>query len=106
MNVTVIAQEALARAATSANGRHSELLIGGSGHRLRQVLMALVAGESLQDHENPGEATLQVLHGRVRLHSGPDSMELATGDLAAVPQRRHGVTALADAVVLLTVTKA
>jgi quercetin dioxygenase-like cupin family protein len=105
MNLGVIGEEALAKARAAGNGRHSELLVGGSGHRLRQVLMALVAGEALQDHENPGEATLQVLVGQVRLHAGEESLPLTAGDLAVVPQQRHGVTATTDAVILLTVAK-
>jgi len=43
---------------------------GGHEHVLRQTLIALTAGSSMSEHENPGEATLQVISGRVRLVSG------------------------------------
>jgi hypothetical protein len=64
--------EALARvlmksAATAPAGRAAETVYGGHEHVLRQTLIALTAGSALSEHENPGEATLQVLGGRVRL---------------------------------------
>lgn len=34
---------------------------------LRQTMVAHRAGSELHEHENPGEATVQVLHGRVTL---------------------------------------
>ena len=40
----------------------------------------------------------------VRLHSGADEWLLSTGQLVGIPSTRHGVTAITDAVVLLTVT--
>ena len=36
---------------------------GGHQHTLRQTLIALTAGTSLDDHDSPGEATIRVLHG-------------------------------------------
>ncbi|GAW50761.1 MULTISPECIES: hypothetical protein [unclassified Nocardioides] len=56
-----------------------------------------------REHGSPGEATLQVLHGRVRLHAGDDAWEGAPGDYVLIPPRRHDLTALEDAAVLLTV---
>ena len=55
--------------------------------------------------ENPGEATLHVLRGRVRLACGDDSWEGSKGDLIEVPNARHSLYALEDSVVLLTVAK-
>ena len=46
----------------AGTGRHE--------HALRQTVLALTAGSSLDEHENPGEATVQVLRGRVRLTAG------------------------------------
>ena len=68
-------------------------------------MIALLAGQSLEEHESPGEATLQVLRGRVRLVAGEASQDLETGRLAAIPPARHALEAPEDSVVLLTVVK-
>jgi quercetin dioxygenase-like cupin family protein len=64
-----------------------------------------VAGTGLDEHESPGEATLHVLSGRVRLTAGDVSWEGRTGDLLVIPAERHAVSALEDATFLLTVAK-
>ena len=66
-------------------------------------MIALAAGNSLDEHENPGEATVHVLLGRVVLKSGEDSWEGSPGDLLTVPDARHSLTAVEDSTVLLTV---
>jgi quercetin dioxygenase-like cupin family protein len=98
------ASEHLEQAIASSAGRSAEAVYGGQA--LRQMLIALRAGASLADHENPGEVTVQVLRGRVRLHSGESSVEGMAGDLLVVPPARHSLEAVEDAVALLTVTKA
>lgn len=80
-------------------------MFGGHDRTLRQTLIALRAGERLDDHENPGEATVHVLRGRVRLTAGTVSGEAGEGDLLPVPDARHSLTAVDDSVVLLTVAK-
>jgi quercetin dioxygenase-like cupin family protein len=72
---------------------------------LRQTLIALAAGHRLDEHDNPGEATVHVLHGRVRLSTGDVGWEGSTGDLLIVPTARHTLDALEDSAVLLTVAK-
>ncbi|MBY8880084.1 cupin domain-containing protein [Actinacidiphila acidipaludis] len=96
-------REHLERAASAATGRSAETIYGGHEHVLRQTLIALRSGTALSEHENPGEATVLVLRGRVRLHSGDDAWEGMAGDLLAVPPARHSLEALEDAAILLTV---
>jgi len=70
---------------------------------LRQTLIALAAGSGLAEHDSPGEATVHVLHGRVRLVAGNTSWDGSTGDLITVPASRHTLDAVDDSAVLLTV---
>ncbi len=98
-------REHVERAAAAASGRSAETVYGGHEHILRQTLVALEAGQSLTEHENPGEATLLVLRGRVRLHSTDASWDGMTGDMIVVPPVRHSLEALERSAVLLTVAK-
>jgi quercetin dioxygenase-like cupin family protein len=59
----------------------------------------------LAEHENPGEATVQVLHGRIVLTARDESWSGWTGDLIIVPNAPHSLTAIEDSTVLLTVVK-
>jgi quercetin dioxygenase-like cupin family protein len=79
--------------------------MGGHEKVLRQTLIAMVAGAEVSEHENHGEATVIVLHGRVRMSSGELAWEGSTGDLIIVPDARHRLDALEDSAVLLTVAK-
>jgi quercetin dioxygenase-like cupin family protein len=103
INLPDVAATLLEVARTSQAGRAGRTLIPGAGAPLKQTVMALVAGQSLADHESPGAATLQVLAGAVLLTGGGEAMELHTGDHAAIPPVRHGLVALDDAVVLISV---
>ena len=78
------------------------IVVGGHEHAMRQTVIALIAGAELAEHENPGEASVFVIRGRVRLDSDGDSWEARTGDLIEVPPKRHALAALEDSVVLLT----
>ena len=104
-SLDALARTQLQLAATASSGRSAHTLYGGHEQVLRQTLIALTAGTSLAEHENPGEATLQVLSGRVRLVAGADSWDGRQGDLIVIPRSRHAVEAVETAVVLLTVAK-
>jgi quercetin dioxygenase-like cupin family protein len=89
----------------SDSGWAADTVHGGHEKALRQTVVALVAGRVLAEHENPGEASVLVLDGRVRMVAGEDSWEGRQGDLIIVPPTRHRLEAMTDATVLLTVVK-
>jgi quercetin dioxygenase-like cupin family protein len=105
LSLDALARDHLEKAREASAGRSAETLYGGHDHRLRQTMVALAADQTLGEHENPGEATLQVLSGAVRLRAGEQSWQGRTGDLIVIPPVRHDLHALDDSVVLLTVAK-
>ncbi len=102
-SLATLADDLLSRAGESRSGRAAHTVFGGTGHLLRQTGIALVGGQELSEHNSPGEATLQVLQGRVRLSSPSGSIDAGVADVVTIPPERHALTALEDAVVLLTV---
>jgi quercetin dioxygenase-like cupin family protein len=105
ISLTGLAAEKLAEARQSHSGRAAHTIHGGHTHELRQTVLALLAGYDLSEHDSPGEATLQVLQGHVRLTAGADAWEGRTGDYVAIPPQRHALQAVEDSVVMLTVLK-
>ena len=105
MSLTALVRQQLELARAASSGRSSATVYGGHEHQLRQTVIALAAGQTLNEHENPGEATIHVLHGRVRLAAGDTSWDGTAGDLLIVPDSRHNLAALEEAAVLLTVAK-
>jgi quercetin dioxygenase-like cupin family protein len=95
----------LEHARSAPSGRSAQTVYGGHEHVLRQTVIALRAGSALDEHESPGEATLQVLEGRVTLKAGDTSWNGSPGDLMTIPDARHSLDAVEDSVVLLTVAK-
>lgn len=102
-SLTALARQQLKLAQAASSGRSAHTVYGGHEHTLRQTMIALAAGQLLEEHENPGEATVHVLRGRVRLAAGDNSWEGSAGDLLVVPDSRHSLEALEAAAVLLTV---
>ncbi len=102
-NLTRLGDELIGQARTAHSGRAAHTVHGGREHALRQTLIALAAGHGLAEHESPGEATLQVVAGRVRFSTADgQTWEGAAGDLLTIPPQRHSVAALDDSVILLT----
>ncbi|MGW6918806.1 cupin [Kitasatospora sp. NPDC054939] len=95
-----LADEHLALAAAGPHGRSAQLVVHDGV--LRQTLIALTAGTSLDEHNAPSAASLLVLRGRVSVTIAGRLEELGAGRLHALPQERHGLLAHTDAVVLLT----
>jgi quercetin dioxygenase-like cupin family protein len=105
VSLTALAREHLETARAASSGRSAHTVYGGHEHSLRQTLIALSSGQNMDEHEAPEEATLQVLHGRVRLSDGTSNWEGSTGDLIVIPKARHSLAALEDSAILLTVLK-
>ena len=82
-----LAREQLELARTSSSGRSASTVYGGHEHVLRQTMIALLGGRRLDEHANPGEATVHVLSGRVSLHAGSNAWDGSPGDLLIVPTR-------------------
>ena len=104
-SLTALAREQLDRARAAHSGRSAATVYGGHEHTLRQTVIAHTAGHTLDEHENPGEATVHVLTGRVRLTANDAAWEGRAGDLLIVPPAPQSLHALQDSTVLLTVAK-
>ncbi len=79
ISLASLVDEHLDKARAASSGRSAHTVYGGHEHALRQTLIALAAGRGLHDHESPGEATLQVLRGRLTLAGGEEVVEVAEG---------------------------
>ena len=105
VSLDAVAREQRKKAAATGSGRAAETVYGGHEKTLRQTVIGMVAGAELTEHENPGEATVLVLTGRVQLKSGETSWDGRDGDLLVVPDARHSLLAVEESAVLLTVAK-
>jgi quercetin dioxygenase-like cupin family protein len=103
LSLAATAREQLKRAAAASAGRAASTVVGGHEHQLRQTVIAMTGGAVLAEHDNPGEATVQVLSGRVQLVAGDSKWDARSGDLLIIPPSRHELIAVEDAAVLLTV---
>jgi quercetin dioxygenase-like cupin family protein len=101
--LTALVRDQLTLAREASSGRSATTVHGGHDRSLRQTVMALRQGEHI--HEHPGEVTVHVLHGRVRLVAGPDSWDGLPGDLLVMPERRHRVEAVQDCAFLFTTAR-
>lgn len=102
VSLDAAAREQLSAARRNDARRGATTVVGGHEHVMRQTVVGLLAGAEMAEHENPGEATLMVISGRVQLTVGNDTWEARTGDLLEIPPARHGVRAVEDSAILLT----
>jgi quercetin dioxygenase-like cupin family protein len=105
ISLDALAAQQLELAATHGGRPAADTVVGGHERVLRQTVVGMIKGTELGEHNNPGEATVHVLRGRVRLTSEGESWEGRSGDLLKVPNARHSLQALEDSAVLLTVAK-
>ncbi|ROO83631.1 hypothetical protein EDD29_1138 [Actinocorallia herbida] len=99
-DLRVLSDEHLTKAKADKNGRSAHLFVHDGP--LRQALIALTEGAELEEHVAPPAASIQVLSGSVRITAESGDVELAEGGVHAIPHERHGLTALSDAVLVLT----
>ncbi|MGO1516483.1 MAG: LuxR family transcriptional regulator [Arthrobacter sp.] len=104
-SLTALGRRHLETASCAGSGRSASTVYGGHEHVLRQTVIALKAGQELNEHVNPGEATVLVMSGKVSLSSRGESWEGSAVDLLVVPQGFYAVEALEDSVLVLTVAK-
>ena len=97
-----LGENLLAEARSASSGRCAVTIHGGHVNSLRQTAIGLAAGHALDEHENTGEITLQMIRGRARVVAASGDAQLVAGDYVIVPQEWDSFEALEDTVVLLT----
>lgn len=99
-----LGQELLTLAHEASSGRAAATI--NEDHRtLKQLVLALRAGSALSEHENPGQATLQLLSGTAVVSTAEAAWRGSAGDYLVIPDRKHDLRAESDAVVILTFVK-
>ncbi|MBO8195045.1 cupin [Streptomyces oryzae] len=99
-DVTALAAEHLALARKDPHGRSAYLFLHDGP--LRQSVIALTEGSSLEEHNTPPASSVHVLQGSIRLTEGTADQDVGAGQIQRVPHLRHGVLALEDTVFILT----
>ncbi|MEW6635304.1 MAG: cupin domain-containing protein [Actinomycetota bacterium] len=73
------------------------------GEGMSVVLLAMKAGDRLEEHAAPGPISLTVREGRIRFSTQDETVEAGTEALISCEARvRHTLEALEDAVCVLT----
>lgn len=97
-----LGERLLTEARSASSGRCAVTIHGGQVNSLRQTAIGLAAGHALDEHENTGEITLQLIRGRARVVVASGDSELVAGDYVVIPLEWDSFEALEDTVVLLT----
>ena len=105
ISLDALARQQIAAAVAAPSGRAADTAFGGHEKTLRQTVMAFRAGTQLSEHQNPGDATVFVLQGSLRLRAGENSWDGKPGDLLIVPDGLHSLEAEEDSTFLFTVAK-
>ena len=84
-------------------GRNSKTLVKQPD--LRIVLLALKAGNKLEEHEADARISIQTLTGHLTLQLTDQAVDLPAGHLLALdPRVRHDVVAVNESAFLLTIS--
>jgi quercetin dioxygenase-like cupin family protein len=85
------------------NGSRSPVVLHSENGESRAVLIGLLPGQELGEHQVKEGAYLLVVSGRVRIDAGDESVEVGAGELLRFePDERRTVTSEGGARVLLT----
>lgn len=104
-DLTTLARHHLDQAKADRHGRSAHLFLHDGP--LRQSVIAMVSGIETDEHNAPPAASLQVLHGHVRLTGEEGAhVDVIAGQVLRVPHERHAMSAVEDSVVLLTAVTA
>ena len=104
LDLYATADELLAEAGQLSSGRSARTLTPGQGAPLKQTLLALTAGQRLQEHIAPGPTTLLGIRGTCVLSHDHGAVTLTDGVWASCPTGPHAIEAVSDTVLLITVT--
>jgi hypothetical protein len=80
-----LARQQMKLAATAGGRQTADTVHGGHEKVMRQTVIGMVAGARLAEHENPGEATVLVLRGRVRLSAADHPGRPFAGTCSSCP---------------------
>jgi len=103
LDLHAAADELLAEAEKLNAGRSGRTMTPGQGSALKQTLLALTAGQKLQEHVAPGPITLLGIRGTCLFTRGDEAVTLTDGMWVACPDGPHALEAITDTVVLITV---
>jgi|SRR5664279_2547122 quercetin dioxygenase-like cupin family protein len=106
LSLTALADEHLELARQASSGRSGYKLYGGRDHQMHLTMIALASGHLLDEHNNPGEALVQIVSGQVLVRGGGETLTGSTGELLVVPDAPHSLEALEDSVIVLMTVNA
>jgi quercetin dioxygenase-like cupin family protein len=106
LDLQAAAAQLLGEARALTSGRLARTLTPGAGAALKQTLLALTAGQQLQEHVAPGPTTLTGIVGHAVLRHGDSEVPLTAGGWTPCPTGPHTLEAETDTVLLITVVPA